>query len=400
MRILSVIHYPVFGGPHNRNLRLSSILARRGFNTIVLLPDEPGNAVERLEKAGASVLVRPLHRLRATVNPIPWTLFVAGFLPEVWMIRKLIRQKEISVVLINGLVNPHAAMAARMERVPVVWQILDTRAPMVMRRILMPLVTRFADVVMCTGMEVARAHPGALQMGDRLVPFFPPVDTNNFRPNQTMRRRARSELGVPENAILIGTVGNINPQKGHEYLIRAGSIIHSQIRDLFIRILGVYTPTQARYDAKLHKQTQDLGLANKERLQFVDPGDRVAELLPAFDIFLLTSLPRSEGIPTVILEAMACGLPVVATDVGGVREIVENGVTGLVVPPLDPIAIANATLYLLQNPELLQRMGKKARKRAVEYYDIEACANTHVRAFEAALAHHRRKRYRASPGNN
>jgi glycosyltransferase involved in cell wall biosynthesis len=262
---------------------------------------------------------------------------------------------------------------------------------------MMPLVTRFADTVMSTGINVAQVHPGTFGMKDRLVTFFPPVDTKNFRPNPTRRSHARSELGVPENAILIGTVGNINPQKGHEYLIRAGSIIHSQVRDLFIRILGVYTPTQASYDAKLRKQTQDLGLANKEWLQFVDPGDRVADLLPAFDIFLMTSVPHSEGIPTVILEAMACGLPVVSTDIGGVCEVVEDGVTGLVVPPLNPIAIANATLHLLQNPELLQRMGKKARQRAVEYYDIEACANTHVRAFEAALAHHRSKRSRVSP---
>jgi len=397
MRILSVIHYPIFGGPHNRNLRLAPVLARRGFNIKVLLPDDPGNAIERLEKEGATVLVRPLHRLRATVNPIPWTLFIAGFFPEVWMIRKLIRQKEIDVVLINGLVNPHAAMAARMERVPVVWQILDTRPPMVMRRMLMPLVTRFADAVMCTGMEVARAHPGASQTGDRLISFFPPVDTKEFRPDPNRRARARTELNVPEDAVLIGTVGNINPQKGHEYLIRAASLIRTEIREVIIRILGGHTPTHSKYECSLHQEAHSLGLLDDERLKFVDPENRVADLLPAFDIFLLTSVPFSEGIPTVILEAMACGLPVVASDVGGVSEVVEDGVTGFVVPPLNPIAIANATLRLLQNPELLQRMGKNARQCAVEYYDVEACANTHVRAFEAALAHHRSKKSIVSP---
>ncbi len=96
--------------------------------------------------------------------------------------------------------------------------------------------------------------------------------------------------------------------------------------------------------------------------------------------------------PTVILEAMACGVPVVATDVGAVREVVEDGVTGFVVPPLDPQAIAHATLRLLDDAELRARMGEAARRRAVERYDVEVCADTHVQAFEAAIAHHRLRR--------
>lgn len=394
MRILSVIYYPVFGGPHNRNLRLAPALSLKGFKTIVLLPDEDGNAVERLEKAGVSVLVKSLHRLRTTVNPIHWTRFLTNLLSEVSMVRKMIRQKKIDIILINGLINPLAAIAAHMEKIPVVWQILDTRAPMVIRRIMMPLVTRYADVVMCTGMEVAKAHPGAVEMGDRLVPFSPPVDTKRFRPNLSARYQARFKLGVPKNALLIGTVGNINPQKGHEYLIKAGSKIHSQVKSLFIRILGVYTPTQASYDAKLRKLAQNLGLLEKRYFQFEDPGDCVAELLPAFDLFLLTSVSRSEGIPTAIIEAMACGLPVVATDVGAVREVVEDGVTGFVVPPLDTGKIAQATLKLLKNPDLRQYMGKVARQRAVEHYGVEVCADKHVYAFEVALKHNLKKSHR------
>lgn len=85
--------------PHNRNLRLAPVLVRKGFNTIVFLPDESGNAVERFKKAELSVLIKPLHRMRATANPIPWSRLAAGFLAEVWMIRRLLRQRGIDVVL-------------------------------------------------------------------------------------------------------------------------------------------------------------------------------------------------------------------------------------------------------------------------------------------------------------
>ncbi|MGH2604541.1 MAG: glycosyltransferase, partial [Dehalococcoidia bacterium] len=243
--------------------------------------------------------------------------------------------------------------------------------------------------VMSTGIEIARVHPGALDMDERLIPFFPPVDTARFQPDSEKRTAARAELAVPDDAPLAGMVGNINPQKGHEYFVRAAALIQRTYPDAYFRILGAHTPTQVAYETKVRAEAEAAGLTQDDRLQWTDPGARVAELLPAFDLFLLTSVPRSEGVPTVVLEAMSCGIPVVATDVGAVREVVEDGVTGFVVPPLDPAAIARATLRLLQDPDLRRRMGEEGRRRAVQRYDVQVCADTHVRAFQAAIEHHR-----------
>jgi glycosyltransferase involved in cell wall biosynthesis len=272
-----------------------------------------------------------------------------------------------------------------MEGIPIVWQLLDTRPPVALRRLMMPLVTRLADVVMSTGMEVARVHPGALGLGDRLVPYYPPVDTGNFRPDARRRHAARMELGVPEDAHLIGTVANLNPQKGHEYLVRAAAIVRSELPDVLVRILGAHTPTHADYEVRIEAEARASGLSDGTQLQFIDPGSRIAELLPAFDVFLLTSVPRSEGVPTTILEAMACGLPVVATNVGAVREVVEDDVTGYVVPPLDPEAIAEATLRLLRDPGLRERMGHVGRARATKRFSVETCAEVHLKAYDHAL---------------
>lgn len=384
-RVLSVIHTPVYGGPHNQMLRLHGPLAARGWETIVVLPDEPGNGAERLRAAGVTTVQIPLHRLRKRVNPRVHFDLALGFLPEVGHIRRLIRQHHIDLVQICGLMNPHGAIAARLESVPVVWQLLSTFAPMPLRLLLMPLVMRLSSVVMSTGIEVARAHPGATKLEDRLVTFFPPLDTAEFRPDPVKRSVARAELGVPDNAFLIGTVGNLNRQKGHEFLVRAADIVCRAYRNTFFRVLGAYTPTNADYYERTVKaEALKLGLMADDRLRFVDPGSRVADYLPAFDLFLLTS--RAEGIPTSILEAMSCGLPVIATDVGSMGEVVEDGVTGFVVPPLSHEAIAGAIFKLLCTPELRLKMGQEARRRAVERYDVKVCVEAHLRAYEAAIA--------------
>ncbi len=386
MKVLSVIHYPYFGGPHNRNSRLIPRLRQQGIETWVLLPDEKGNAKLRLQAQGINVLTLPLHRLRAKVDvKLQWQ-FWWQLWPEIQSIRRLIQAYEIDLVQINGLVNPHAAIAARLEHKPVVWQLLDTRPPMILRWMLMQLVKRLATVVMSTGLEVAKVHPQAMSFGKNLVPFFPPVDTQAFRYDAKAKSQARAALHLPQDAIVIGTVGNLTPQKGHEYLIQAFARLKSAFPQLYVCILGGQMASQSSYEQGLHQQAEKLGLLENKRLQIIDPQHSVYERLPAFDIFTLTSVPRSEGVPTAILEAMACALPVVATDVGSIAEVVIDSKTGLVVPALDIAAMLTAYQLLLKDENLRQTMGSEARKQAVAKYDIAICAKTHQQVYQQAIA--------------
>lgn len=116
-----------------------------------------------------------------------------------------------------------------------------------------------------------------------------------------------------------------------------------------------------------------------------DPGARVAELACGFDVFWLPSEGLSEGIPTVLGEAMALGLPMVATDVGSVREAVDGGVNGYVVAPGDPEALAEATRPLLEDDDLRARLGAAGNRIAGERFAVARCVEAHLRAFEAAL---------------
>lgn len=368
-------------------MRLTPLLKRHGVELIVGIPEEPGNAAERLEAGGVEFVSLPLHRVRESLNPSTQLKFVASVRGEVAQLQIQMRQLEIDIVQLNGLVNPQGAIAARREGVPIVWQLLDTRTPYLVRRVLMPYVTRAADAVMSDGFEVARVHAGAEDLGERLIHFFPPVDTAWFRPDAERRRLAREELGVTEDEILLGSVSNLNPQKGHELLIAALAHLRGQGQNFKCRILGATSATHRSYAQRLHDEAESHGLLADDSLRFLDPGERVAELLPAFDVFVRTSVPRSEGTSTSILEAMSAGLPVISTDVGGIHDVVEHEVTGLLVPALEMEAVAESILRLAHDQVLRQRLSAEARRRAVTSYDVQFCAEAHLRAYEIALEH-------------
>jgi glycosyltransferase involved in cell wall biosynthesis len=238
-------------------------------------------------------------------------------------------------------------------------------------------------------MDLARSHPGALSLGERHVVVFPPVDTDEFAPDPARRAEARAELGIPQDAVAVVSVGNRNPTKGFEWLVRAAERVRKVRPDVVFRVLGAPSPPHAAYEESVRREAAARGLGDPSDFEMLDAGTRVSELLPAFDAFALLSVPRSEGIPTVILEAMACGLPPVVTDVGAVVELVEDGVTGFVVPPEDDRAQAEALLRVVEDAELRVRIGAEGRRTAVESYGLESLADRHAQAFELALAHRR-----------
>lgn len=385
IRVLSVIHYPVYGGPHNRNAHVIPILETQGIKTIVLLPDEPGNAVQRLESRGIDVVSLPLSRLRATLNPYYHVRLFVSFLGDIGRIRKLIRDKDIDLVQVNGLVNLQAGIAARLEGIPVVWQILDTYTPVYLRKLLMPVVTRLSTVIMCTGKKVAREHSEAIVSSEKLVLFYPPVDLVKFRMDKERRIKARATLGIAEDVFVVGNVGNINLQKGHGTFIRAAARLKKVIPSVKFVILGATHANHAEYAERLWKEASELGLEYNVDLIVKDPKDNVAELESAFDVFWMTSEPNSEGIPTSIEEAMSLGIPVVSTNVGSISEIVLQDTTGFVVEPYDIDGFVSATAKLHDNPGLKESLGNNAREFAGKHFDSMNCSDTHLHAYKMAL---------------
>lgn len=388
-RVLSLLFSGTFGGPHNRNARIAPLLEEHAVRLVAALPDEPGNALERLRGAGLEVLQLPTHRLRRTLNPAAHLGFAAGFWRDVEIIRRFVRERRIDAILINGAMHPQGAIAGQREGVAVIWQIIED-LPRPLKYALAPLIACYADVVMTTGQTLAAAYPGIRGFGERLIPFLPPVDAAVFRPDADQKAAARRELRLPLEGLVIGTVGNINPDKDHSNFIRAAAALKSRAPAVRFVILGAAYKERAAYWESLRREAHALGIAIGQDIVVRNPGSAASRLAQAFDIFWLTS--RAEGAPAVVGEAMALAMPIVATDVGSVREVLEEANAGLLVPARNPQALADATAPLLHDPQWRMRLGLSGRRFACDRFHPKRCAELHLRALEMALVHRRRPR--------
>jgi glycosyltransferase involved in cell wall biosynthesis len=389
--VLAVIPAPTFGGAANQVLQLAEPLRAQGFELVAVLPDEPGNAAARLRGA-VELHEVPMRRLRNTVAPGPHLALARHARGDVRRLRELVRTTGASIVQNHGDLNPQAGIAGHLEGAAVHWQLLDTRTPTLVRRLTMPLVTRLADSISTVGDELARVHPGALSLGERSITVYPPHEYERFRESGALREQARAELGVPDGALCIGAIGNRNPQKGHDSLVRAAARVRDAHPGVVVRVLGAPSPGHDDYERALHETAERLGLTGaRHAFDAVDPGDRVAELIGALDVMCMPSVPNSEGMPTVIFEAMAAGIPVVATDVGAVREIFGASGAGVLVPASDDDALAAALLRMVEDPVLRERIGAAGQVRAEEF-SVERLTGLYARAYECALEHRRGRR--------
>lgn len=183
---------------------------------------------------------------------------------------------------------------------------------------------------------------------------------------QADRWRTRKDLGVDLGTCLIGTICRLTPVKGIPYLLQAARMLLSQGKNVKVLIVG-----DGSIRPDLMTQTRDLGIS--EHVGFLGHREDTDALLQALDIFALPSL--SEGIPMALLEAMAASRAVVASRVGGVPEIVEDGVEGFLVEPMDVKGFVERCLQLIQFPDMAQKMGEMARVRVERDFSAENMAH-------------------------
>ncbi len=197
------------------------------------------------------------------------------------------------------------------------------------------------------------------------------IDTGYFVPNPE-KMALRNQLGLPTEGIVVGNVAYFRPVKNLTRFVQVAHRVAQRIPEAFFVLVGDGTERGG-----VERAIAEMGL----RQRFLLPGELKDPLawFQAMDIFLLTS--DSEALPVVLLEAGSCGVPAVATDVGGVRDVVVHGETGFVHPPNAVDALAESVIQLAQDPALRQQMGQSARQRVVQEFSVEAMVNRHADLF-------------------
>lgn len=356
-------------------LRGALSLDRDRFDTTIFAA-EGGSLIPRAEEAGLDVV--SLHYMAPGRRLYPWT--------------DLQGVRELTSHLAAGgfdLVHTHSAKAGALGRLAArrvgAGAVVHTfhgfpfhqfQSPL-RRRALIETERRLGRItdyfVGIGGAVAAEAVRLRIAGPDRIRAMAPPIDSVAAVSDDS-RRRARGLLGVPPEAKVIGTVARLDSQKSPEDMVRA--VAGLRRADVWLAWVG---------DGDLRAQTERLaakmGLGDRCLLL----GDRadVAALLPGFDVFAMSSL--YEGLPCAVVEAMTCGIPVAATAVNSVPEIVVAGKTGLLARPGDPESLARALAYLLDHPDEAARMAEAARTQVWGRFRPDTLGQELAEVYEIAI---------------
>jgi sugar transferase (PEP-CTERM/EpsH1 system associated) len=213
---------------------------------------------------------------------------------------------------------------------------------------------------------------------EHVVTIYNGVDVGQFSDSSPQSAaQILKTFGIPTDAPLVGSVGRFRPQKGYADLLVAMKQVKENAPNARLLLVG-----GGELQADLEAKVLSLGLDGV--VTFAGIRADVPEILAVLDVFVLSSL--WEGMPNAILEAMAAGLPVVATAVGGTPDVVVDGVTGFLVPPRDPSALAKALATLVRDPDLRRRMGQAGRERVLQHFSVERMVERTQNLYEQLLS--------------
>jgi glycosyltransferase involved in cell wall biosynthesis len=210
------------------------------------------------------------------------------------------------------------------------------------------------------------------------------IDAARVRALAAERSLPREALALPQGALVIGTIARFDPVKALDVLLDALPALAERVPEVALLLVG-----HGREERRLHARANDLRIARQ--VVFAGGIPDAARCLPAMDLFVSASL--GEGLPLTLLEAMACGLPVVATRVPGHVDVVEDGVTGLLVPPRDPAALAEAIAVLLGDKPRRRQMGAAGRERVARHFSADRMAAEVADLYRQAAGSFPRRRF-------
>jgi D-inositol-3-phosphate glycosyltransferase len=205
------------------------------------------------------------------------------------------------------------------------------------------------------------------------------IDLREFDPANHTRSEARAFFKLPKNVPIVGVLGRLDPQKGQEVLLRAVPAIAKKHPKAHFVIAGDETAGESGYKSRLEEVRRTLGL--EQRVTFLPFTNDVPRLLAALDLFVLPSYSETYGL--VVIEAMAMKRPVIATNAGGVPEIITHAKTGLLVQPRDPDALRRAIHSLLTNATLRSTIIRSARTEVLQRFDFNDCVDKLLRSLDA-----------------
>ncbi|MCP4252516.1 MAG: glycosyltransferase family 4 protein [Candidatus Scalindua sp.] len=359
--LLYVIDNLEFGGGERVFSQLINRLSAERYKIMVAcLPT--GVFVEKIEGSGA--MIKPVDmRNRSNFKII---LQLIG----------LMKEQKIDIVHSQGArADFFARIAARLAKVPIVF----STVPMTVegfdvnpiKKLIYILLNRFSERFVDRFMVVSDALKKMMIEKHRIEPhrvvkIYNGIEVDDFclADDEIVRRRKefREESGLKEDTPVIGAIGRLVWQKGFEHFIEAIPEVLKEFKEARFLIVG-----EGILENTLKMASKKLEINNK--IRFIGFRNDIKDILATIDILVMPSL--LEGLPMILLEAMAMGKPIVATDIDGINEVLENGKTALLVPPKAPEALSEAIVNLLTHRDQAHQMGIDARRVVEERFGVD-----------------------------
>lgn len=378
IRTLFVSHDSSLYGAQQSLLGLVSRIDPQVIRSHVVTP-YMGDLGRELEKLGIPVHVLPIpHWVASTTNVSTGRLglcreVVRDLRSRVSALVDLIRKHSINIVYTNTVACIDGALAARAAGVPHIWHLRERIAGNRDLKSALPawLTNRIVAALssrIITNSNSLRNHYARVASPQKISVVHNGIDLEAFSPGPPRRPGLREELSFPPATRLVVMIAAVTPRKGHMLLAEAATLVRHANRNVaFLAVGGGHH----EYVKMIKSRVEQLGI--NDCFHFLDWRSDIPDILRASDVLVVAS--DQEPFGRTVVEAMATGLPVVATRSGGPEEIIVDGETGLLVPLHDPRAMADAVGAVVRDPDLARRMGQAGRRRAQAFFGLDAYAN-------------------------
>lgn len=372
--IIFVIGSLEIGGAEMQLVLLLSQLRALNYQCHLFVLESTGPLRDFVSSLGVEICDGGYSSLKPFVQRIAFML-LAQF--RLWRLLFEIKPNVVQTFL--PLTNFMGSLAARLAGIPLIitsframgthqdrhfgWRLFDIAAVRLSHRIVVN-----SNAVLKDTIKRNHANPSKMVLIYNAIEFF------RFESSNYKKQKARKELGIKCDNKTVIVIANLIPYKGHADFLEAAQIVIKHIPNAIFLIVG----EDRGIGEKLRKKASDLRINGS--VKFLGRRHDIPWLLASSELSVLPS--HEEGFSNTILESMAAGLPVVATNVGGNPEAVIDGKTGWLVPPKNPMVMAEKIIDLLSNPERAKSWGEQGRKRAKEFFTIEKMVEGYLELYK------------------
>jgi len=393
VKVLYVNHTAVISGAERSLLTLLAALPDE-LRARVASPHGPlatavedlGIGVSTIRGTAGSLRLHPVHTPRALLD-----MSIASA-----QVRRAAHRHGAELLHANSIRAGIILALAPLWKAATVVHVRDCLPPGAVSTATLRLIAATATTIVAnshyTARSVLAAAPGA-----RVEVVHNPVDLKRWDPARIDRRRARARLGEQDGRLLLGVVAQVSPWKGQETAIEALKLLCAQGIDARLLLIGSpkFVDRATRFDNEDYlRRLRELvtGAGLEDRVSWLGEREDVPELIRALDILLLPSWEEPFG--RALIEAMALGVPVIATNVGGPPEIIQDGREGYLLPPREPGAWAHTIRALAESPEQASRMGSAGRRRVEQAFTVAQHVAAMLEVYQGATARVRRGKAR------